>query len=207
VIGVERLGVLDHDTARPLRVVVARTVQEVSTVGGLQRLDLARGDESLAGELSNGLQESVAGTRTGVFDLYQGLVDHAAEAVQHVLAGKQAARAHLLGGGEREAAGKHGESAQQYPLILGEQCVAPFERGPQRRMPGDLSAPTEQRERLAQPLGDLGRFEMRNACSRELQGERNAVETTADLHDGPGVARIEDEVGPDIMSAVEEESN
>jgi len=73
-------------------------------------------------------------------------------------------------------------------------------------VPGELSAPTEQGECLAQPLGDLGRFEMRRACGRELQGKRNAVETTADLHNGRGVARVEAEVRPDIMSTVEEES-
>ena len=41
--------------------------------------------------------------------------------------------------------------------------------------------------------------------SSEFQSEGNAVEPAADLHDGPGIAGVEDEVRPDIMGAVEEE--
>ena len=86
-----------------------------------------------------------------------------------------------------------------------QQRVAPFERGPQRRVPGDLATPTEQGERLAQPLGDLGRLEVRDASGGKLQGERNAVEATADLHDGRRVAGVEDEAGPDVVGPVEKE--
>jgi len=97
VIGVEQLRPLDHDTACPLRIVLASKVQEVSTVSGLQRLDLARGDGSLPGELPDGIEKPVSGVRPCVFDLDQGLVDEPSEAVQHVLAGKPPVRADVLG--------------------------------------------------------------------------------------------------------------
>ncbi len=73
-------------------------------------------------------------------------------------------------------------------------------------MPSDLTVPAEQRERLAQPLGDLCRLEVRRACSGQLEGERNPVETAADLHDRRGIFRIEHEAGPDVLGTVDEES-
>ena len=173
---------------------------------GLQLLDLVRGDEPLPRELPDGLKEAVAGARTVVVDEQQGLVDQPTEAVQHVRGGNPLVRAHLLGRREREAAGEDREPPQQDLLVVRQQGVAPLERGSQRRMPSDLAVPTEQGERLAQPLGDLRRLEVRHAGGGELQGERDAVETAADLHDRRGVVRVEDESGPDVLGPVDEES-
>ncbi len=95
VVDVEQLRSFD-DNAGPLRILVARQLQEVPAVRGLQRFDLVRGDESLPSELPNGLQKAVAGARTVVVDQQQGLVDQAAEAVQHIRAGNPLVGADLL---------------------------------------------------------------------------------------------------------------
>jgi ABC-type nitrate/sulfonate/bicarbonate transport system ATPase subunit len=74
VIGIEQLRAFDDDPGRAFRIVVARKIQEVSTVCGLKQLDLARGDELLPSELSNGLEQTIARARTSAFNLHQGLV-------------------------------------------------------------------------------------------------------------------------------------
>ncbi len=71
-------------TPGPLRVVVARKPGSVD-VPGLQRFHLARGDEPLPGQLSDRLEQPVAGAIAGPFDLDQRLVGYPAQAIQHVL--------------------------------------------------------------------------------------------------------------------------
>ena len=205
MIDVEQLGALDDDTGCPVRVMGKSEIEEMPAVCGLQRLDLPRGNQSLAGQLPDRLKESVPGAKTCPLDLDERLVDDPAETVQHLRAGQPLVRAHLLNRLQREAAGKDREPAEHGLLVLRQQRVAPFERGPQRRVPGDLTASTKQGERLAQPLGDLRRLEVGHASGGELQGERNAVEATADLHHRRRVADVKHEAGPHVVGTVEEQ--
>jgi hypothetical protein len=91
---------------------------------------------------------------------------------------------HGLGGLERAAAGEHREASEQPLLVRIEQVVRPRNRRAERLLArvGVAASPKE-----VQPLGeaveDLLRREDLRPGSRELERERHAVETAAELRD------------------------
>ena len=90
----------------------------------------------------------------------------------------------FLCGFERAAAGEDGEGPKEALLLLGEEVVAPLDRRSQRLLPGVcVAAALEQVEPLREPLQDLLGREHLRAGGRELDREREQVETAAELGD------------------------
>jgi hypothetical protein len=77
------------------------------------------------------------------------------------------------------------DSRANNALGLVERRVAPVDHGPQRALPGHRGprAGREQLEPVVDPAGDLRDVEVPRAGRRELNGQRQPVETPADLRD------------------------
>ena len=96
------------------------------------------------------------------------------------------ARDHVHRRLEREASGEHRQSPEDGALALGQELVAPVERGPERllaRQRGPVAA-GEQREAVVEAGRDAECAERRHPCGGELDGERDAVQAPADGRDG-----------------------
>ncbi len=95
------------------------------------------------------------------------------------------ARAHGLRRLEGRSPGEHGQAAEDRPLRLGQQVVAPVDRRPQRLVPGDggPAAAGQQAEPVVEAGRDLLDRERPDARGGELDGERDAVQATAELGD------------------------
>jgi hypothetical protein len=98
--------------------------------------------------------------------------------------------AHLLGRFQCAAAGENGQAGEESLLLLGEELVAPVDRGPQRLLAClGISAALEQIEPLGKALQDLGRGEHAGPGRSQLDRERQIVKPTAQL--GNVVARLQ----------------
>ena len=146
-----------------------------------------------------------AGERIGLAGLVQPFARILADRLEHPVAlGREAEQAlldqrlqrvdvgaaDLLGGVQGAAAGEDREGADDALLFLGEQVVAPVDRRPQRLLPRvGVAATLEQVEALREALEDLSRRERLGARGGELDGERQLVESDAEL--GDLLARLE----------------
>ena len=110
---------------------------------------------------------------------------------------------------QRPAAREHRQALQKGALGSRQQVVAPVDRGAQRLVVrhGGRVALGEQAEALVQSRGDLVHRKRIHARRRELDGERDAVETPADVRDGRGVAAIHVERVLRPARAVDEEAH
>ena len=145
--------------------------------------------------IAHGLEEpeaSLGRTRIGED---QRLLDETTKEVERIQEVDGIARTNGLGGFQRGASSKHGQPAQDGPLLLGQQVVAPVDRRPERLVAGDgCSASTgQQSEPVVETSGDLLDRERPNAGCGELDGQRDSVEPAAQLGDrrGVGVGQIE----------------
>ena len=143
--------------ARPQRTSVAsRTTNARSR---RRASSASAGVEPLGGVLVHRLEHPVA---LAVED-DEALVD---ERLQRVEVGV----AHLLGGVERAAAGEDRETAEQAPLVVGEQLVRPVERGAERLLArARVAAAAQQVEAPAEPLEDLRRARARSSARRRAR--------------------------------------
>ena len=101
----------------------------------------------------------------------------------------------LLGGGQRETAREHGQAAEDRPLVLGEQVMAPVEGRAQglvaeRRRAGPAD---QDREHVVQPLRQLAGGQDPHPRGGQLDRERQAVDAAAHLQDRGGVVVREPE--------------
>ena len=108
-----------------------------------------------------------------------------AEQVQHLCRGGRAECSHRLCRIEREPAGEHRQPAEQDPLGLGEQRVAPLDRAAQRALPrcGRAAPRREQPEHVVEPGGDLLGIEHPRPRGGQLDGQGEPVEPPADVRD------------------------
>ena len=144
--------------------------------------------EALGGVLAHGVEQAKALT---VRD-DERLFDQAGEQIDDPPPGDRAAGANLLGRLEGEAAGEHREATVKDALLAGEQVMAPVDRGPQRLLAGQRSAApgAEHVEALAQARCDLVERQRGRAGRGELDRQRHAVQTPADLlHGARGAVR------------------
>ena len=143
----------------------------------------------LARILADGFQQRVA-----CFIALLALCDHQRfvhqlrENIQHSsgLSSNPSSAANGFGGLQRRAARKHRQSPQHDALGIGEQVVAPIDRGAQGLLArqGGAAAAGQQAKGIVQPRGDLLDAEHLHAAGGQLDRERNAVEPAADLGDG-----------------------
>src|SRR5438874_2181403 len=108
----------------------------------------------------------------------------------------------------REAAAEDREPAQHSALGLGEQAVAPVERGTQRFLAGERSAPAkrEQAEALVELLAKPFEAERRSACRRHLDCELHAIEPTADRRQR-SIGAVQAEAGTRSLDTIQEQLN
>ena len=113
----------------------------------------------------------------------------------------------LLSGLERPRGWEHRQPAEQLPFDVRQQLVAPVHGRLERPLPGDgrSRAAGEQTESVLQPRLDLLRRQDDDAGGRQLDGERNPIETPADPGDGVGVVRRRCEGRIDGARALDEE--
>ena len=100
---------------------------------------------------------------------------------------------------QREPSREDGRPAQDEPLLVAQQVVAPVEGGLQGlvSLPGSPAAAAEEPEPLLEPGGDVGHRQVAGAGRSQFDGQGDPVEVLADVgHDGLR-GRVEDEVGPD----------
>ena len=147
--------------------------EEVIAVAGAHRLRLAGLGEALEPVLAHGLEQAVADLRVPVLGDHQRLVDQRAEQVEHVLALDPLAGADLLGRLEGKAAGEHGEAAKQRPLVVGEQLMAPVDRGAQGLEPRRWRCAARRSGGGSDPRGPLA------ICSTESIRTRAAASSIA----------------------------
>jgi hypothetical protein len=134
--------------------------------------------------LSDRLQQPVAGCGTVGLSDDESLVDERRDVLKHcplVIACLHHRNCRV----EIEAAPEHCEPAQQPPLGGIEQVIGPVDQ----RCEGLLAwqtgrAPSnEELETTTEPRVDLGQRECPQSGGRQLEGERNAVELTAQRGD------------------------
>ena len=92
--------------------------------------------------------------------------------------------AHRLRGSEREGAGEDRQTAEHGTLVVPEQVVAPADRRMERLLARrSPAAAREEPEAVVEPVDDLTGREVRDLRGGQLDGQRDAVEPTADLRD------------------------
>ena len=92
---------------------------------------------------------------------------------------------------ERETAGEDPEPAKHRLFVGRQQSVAPLQRRAQRLVPAqhDAGAGGEDVEPFVQPRAQALHAQQWEACGRKLDGQRNAIQSPADLDDRMGVLR------------------
>ncbi len=157
---------------------------------------------------ADGLEHLVAGDSVGVFvGEEQRLRHQARQRVEDVpildaVAGHDAPR---VTGVERP--GEHAEPVEDDAFGVFEQRVRPVDGGAQGLVAFECRATpaAQEPEPLVEQRRDLGRAHRRHTCSRELDGERDAVESAAHLHDRRRVRLVDDEARARRGSAFGEE--
>ena len=145
--------------------------------------ELQRFAEQLDAVLLDRLEQVVARDAVAGFHDDERLVDERGHAVENVFDLERCAGAHGLRRLERKAPGEHGESTQQLLFAMVEQAVAPIHRAAQRAMPRQRRATSarQQTKGVVQSSGDLVGRQHAHARRREFDGERNSVESFADV--------------------------
>ena len=163
------------------------------------RLVPPRGPELLGGVLADRLEHREAWLAVGV-------VGHDSEAPPHQRVERvEVAAADRLDRLEPCAAREHGEAGEQALLVGLEQLVAPVDRRPQRLLTSRSvgGAADEEGEPLVEPFQDRLRRQEPDARGRQLDGERQAVESCADRGDDRRRLRVDrearlDSAGPGL---------
>ena len=169
---------------------------EVLRVAGAETSGVVELGQPLPRVLAQRVEESVAGTGGGVVGDDHRLRHQAGEMAEHVVRFDACSAGDRVGRVEGESAGEHRQAAEHQPLHRVQQVIRPVDRGAQRLMTlqHGASAAGEEPEPFVEAGEHLRRRHHLEARGRELDGQRDAVEPSAQLGDhGSGVAR-EDEL-------------
>ena len=163
----------------------------------------------LLGVLADRLEQAVARLAAGAVGDDERLLDQRRDEIEDRLGLERVGGGYGLGGIEREAAREDGQPAQQRPLGLGEEVVAPVDQRAQRLLAAQRGARAagEQAEAVAEAVGDLLGRQHRDAGGRQLDRERYPVEPMADLRDRGRVLGGEREAGLDPAGALDEQAH
>ena len=151
---------------------------------------LARIHQLLLGVLADAAEQAIPGGAVLLLDDDQVAGHQMVEEVEHVEGIEGVAGRDGLGRLERPSATEDSEAAEERAFVLGQELVAPVDGGAQRLLAGHRRAIAagEETELIAEAVEDLGRREHVDARRRQLDGQRYAVETPADV--GHGVAVV-----------------
>jgi hypothetical protein len=130
-------------------------------------LKLAGDDELLGGVLADRLEQLILAA--GALLQEERLLDEPGSEVCELGRGLAVAAADLLDRREVEPTGEHCHPAQEVPLLLGEQGVAPLHRGAERslRTVGPPRRLWEQSEQIIEMEGDVLQVEPDHPCRRD----------------------------------------
>ena len=183
-------------------------VEEPAQVGVADRVGFSRGVELLVAVLAQGLQDGIAHLTVRV-DLHhrERLVDEPAEEVEHELAGQSVGPADRLACVEIEAAREDAEPAEEHPLRLSEQVVAPVDGCPEGLLAGQR-CPASSREdpkAILESGEQVFGGEHLDPRRGELDRQRHAIEPATDVADHLGVVVGQDEARSLGLGAVAEQ--
>lgn len=172
--------------------------------GGLR---LARRDQLVDRELSQGLEQREPGAGGGGTGDDHGRVDQRLEQVEDPVRCDVGAAAHRLGGPDAGPVGEHAEAAEHEPLLLGQRLVAPLDRGAERVVTvGQVGGVQRERvEAVVQPLEQLVGSEGAEPGRRELEREWESVEPAGEVRQVLRGAFVEGEVGADAADPVDQQ--
>ena len=213
--GLERgpqVGGLGVQALQPVPLVLAAKVRpgafgEIGVVAAVPLPDL-KGFPGLVQALQavgrDGLQQPVPVAVRPVRDHDQRAVRQPGYQPRHVQVLLSADR---LCGFQGAAICRHRQPAQHQPFRFGEQFPAPVDDGPQGLLPRrSVTVPgDEQPEPVIEPVQELVYAQGPDAGRRQLQGQRDAVESPAQRRDGPGIGLVEAETRHGLSGAPDEQ--
>jgi hypothetical protein len=182
-------------------------VEEVAGVALPDELQLVALLESLEGELADRGQAAeprLASAGLGAQD--EALVDQGGQGIEDLDAERAIGIADRLGRLQRPAAHEHGQAPEQRLLGRREQVVAPGDGAAQRLVARrHVTCPAGQEaQALREARQDRLRLEQLHARRGQLDGQRQAVEPTADLRDRRRILVRGREVRSDGLGADDE---
>ena len=125
------------------------------------------------------------------------MIDERPDELRHVVRIERVVRDGRGRRHERESSAEQGQPTKSRLLITGEQPVAPIEEGGDASLSlRQVAVPAAQEaETIIEPVEYLARVENTDSRGRDLEGERQAVESFADRRDGCGRVVIKSELG------------
>lgn len=153
---------------------------EMAQMAFTRDVELAGLDQELEGVLADGLEQPVPRASSGALgDRDERLVHEAREDVERELRGDRP------GGAGVEAADEHRQASERLPVDGIEQLVAPLHRGSDRPVVwgGEPIAPAERAKPRLQAREDLRRGHDADTGRSELDRQRQAIESRAQLGD------------------------
>ena len=196
--------------ARPASVVIeaGRQVRAPGCVPLLHAVQLAGLLRPLEPELPDLAEHAISRVAAGGFVGDEDrLVDECAHEVEN-LAGRQVVGTTDRGrGGQVVAADEHRRPRPEPLFELGTQLEGPVDARPQRLVPlvGVAVAEVEHLYALGEAVANLLGRQRPDSGGRQLDGQRHAVQVTAQTHDGRGICRCQPEVGASRGGPVHEE--
>src|SRR5690606_34336505 len=192
-----RLQVLDLrlDEADPFLLcsspkVARRLGGEIDEVGGMLRRQIH--GATLTSERTNGLEKAVPAAPPQIDRGDEGMVDEPAQALCYEALVQLPAGADRLGGGERERAGEDAQPREQEPVGRLEQPIAPVDGAVEGGMPRVGSRSGENVDAGFELVQQVDEIEGPGPRRRQLEGERDPVETPHHIPDGRQlVVRVE----------------
>ena len=171
------------------------------------RLGLAGLAELLLRVLANRLELTVSRSSTGVFGDHQRLVDKQRELIEDLVALHVGITRDGLGCIEIEPTDEDGEPAEQDAFGLRQQRMRPVHRRPQGLLSAHhgTRATGQQAKAMMQAADDLFQRQGPHAGRGQFDGQRHAVEPTADLGHGGGVILSDGEMGPNPSGPIDEQ--
>ena len=173
-----------------------------------RRFALRRLDEPLPGVLAHGFEQPEPGLRRSRVGEHERLLDEPPEHVEDVHLVDRVAGADVFGRLEARPAGEGGQPPEDDPLRLGQQVVAPVDRGAQRLVTSGRgpAAARQEPEPVVEAGRDLLDRERPHPRRGELDRERDAVEAATELGHRPGVLVGHAERGHDRPRPLDEQT-
>ena len=180
---------------------------EVLCVPPAEDVDVASRLEPRAGVLANGLQQMET-LDLALVGGHERLVDKRGEQFEHIEYVEVVVCGDRRHGLDREAAAEDRQLPEQLLFCLVEQAVGPFDGRLERSLTrhGSAGATRQETKALVEKAGDSFRGEGAQAGCSQLERERNAIETPADLCEGLLVA-LGSEAGFCLPGSFNEEPN
>ena len=164
--------------------------------------------EVLRTVLAERLQQGVSGAVGGRPDRDHRGVDQRAQQVDDVVPFQAVPTTHGLCRGQVESSSEQGQAVEEALLVGGQQLVGPVEDGPEAGVAAGLVIEGRPDVQAAgHPLHQVGGVEGPDPGGGQLEGQREAVELSADVDDDAEVVPVETQVRTDGAGALSEQGD